>query len=447
MPYGPEPSAPDEPIARVPASQGQLRSARRLLRRKGVRSPAGSSPRVARRSPRRWRPRVRASRSSWPTTRWTGIRICSTCAARTRVPAAAAGAREVAGLSDTVTPQGILAICRTVDISLAEALAGSPRLVVLCDQVRDPGNLGTVIRCADAFGADAVLVSAESVDVYNAKTVRASTGSLFHLPLAVGVDLAEAVALGHAAGMAVLGADGAAEHTIDNLARSGALDRSDPLGPGKRGPGSAGRAPRADRPPGRAADVRAGREPQPLHCRSRDPVRHRNRPAWPISRGQSSVVQRWHETLGARRSTLPRLSRLDPPRRGAHSPVPNASYDPVQVTPLNAEQVEAMVAEAFAAFAAAGIGGRAEAGPAGACGGPVADRLGQPGDRRAAAAGPQGRRIAGRPRPGTDQSGPAGPGGRGQGGRAEPGDGRGAGGRHAAGAAGPGRRGASRSPP
>ena len=65
----------------------------------------------------------------------------------------------LAELADTVTPQGVLAICRFVDVPLAEALAGSPRLVVLCDQVRDPGNLGTVIRCADAFGADAVLVS------------------------------------------------------------------------------------------------------------------------------------------------------------------------------------------------------------------------------------------------------------------------------------------------
>jgi TrmH family RNA methyltransferase len=146
-----------------------------------------------------------------------------TAATLTRVPVWVASAREVADLSDTVTPQGIVAVCRTVDRPLAVALAGSPRLVVLCDQVRDPGNLGTVIRCADAFGADAVLISTESVDVYNAKTVRASTGSIFHLPLALEVDLAEAVALGHAAGMAVLGAEGAAEHTIDDLARSGAL--------------------------------------------------------------------------------------------------------------------------------------------------------------------------------------------------------------------------------
>ena len=99
----------------------------------------------------------------------------------------------------------------------------TPRLVVLCDQVRDPGNLGTVIRCADAFGADAVLVSRDSVDVYNAKTVRATTGSLFHLPLAIGVDLADAVSLARNAGLQVFGADSRAPSHVDDLARSGEL--------------------------------------------------------------------------------------------------------------------------------------------------------------------------------------------------------------------------------
>ena len=77
-------------------------------------------------------------------------------------------------------------------MALVEALASDARLVVFCDQVRDPGNLGTVIRCADAFGADAVLISTDAVELYNPKTVRASTGSLFHLPIAVGVDLSVA---------------------------------------------------------------------------------------------------------------------------------------------------------------------------------------------------------------------------------------------------------------
>jgi TrmH family RNA methyltransferase len=96
---------------------------------------------------------------------------------------------------------------------------------VLCDQVRDPGNLGTVIRCADAFGADAVLVSTDSVDLYNPKTVRATTGSLFHLPISVDVDLVDAVATARAAGLATFGADGAARRGVDELASSGELAR------------------------------------------------------------------------------------------------------------------------------------------------------------------------------------------------------------------------------
>jgi TrmH family RNA methyltransferase len=134
-------------------------------------------------------------------------------------------ATALADLADTVHPQGLLAVCRSVDVALAQALRGSPRLVVFCDQVRDPGNLGTVVRCADAFGADAVLVSRDSVDLYNPKAVRASTGSLFHLPLAVEVDLDEAVGLAHDAGLAVLGADGGAAETTVDLSRTGALAR------------------------------------------------------------------------------------------------------------------------------------------------------------------------------------------------------------------------------
>lgn len=132
--------------------------------------------------------------------------------------------RSMAELADTVSPQGILAICRTVDVSPAEALAGSPRLVVVCDQIRDPGNLGTVIRCADAFGADAVLITGDSVDPYNGKTVRASTGSLFHLPIALG-RLEDVVESARSRGLTVLGADGAATRTVDQLAAAGDLAR------------------------------------------------------------------------------------------------------------------------------------------------------------------------------------------------------------------------------
>ena len=144
-------------------------------------------------------------------------------AAGAGVPCAAVATRSFAELTDTVTPQGVLAVCDALDVSLAEAFRRAARLVVLCDQVRDPGNLGTVIRCADAFGADAVLVSTDSVDLYNPKTVRATTGSLFHLPISVEVDLSETVAAARAAGLATYGADGAADRTIDDLATSGDL--------------------------------------------------------------------------------------------------------------------------------------------------------------------------------------------------------------------------------
>jgi RNA methyltransferase, TrmH family len=143
----------------------------------------------------------------------------STAGARIGVASAPA----VGGLSATVTPQGLVAICQMIDVSAVEALSGAPRLVVFCDQVRDPGNLGTVIRCADFFGADAVLVSGDSVDIYNAKAVRATTGSLFHLPIAIGVDLDEAITLARDSGLQAFGADAAAPYTINHLSASGQL--------------------------------------------------------------------------------------------------------------------------------------------------------------------------------------------------------------------------------
>jgi RNA methyltransferase, TrmH family len=136
---------------------------------------------------------------------------------------AVAPARALTELSATVTPQGLVAVCHMIDVSPVEALAGGPRLAVFCDRIRDPGNLGTVIRCADAFGADAVLISRDSVDLYNAKTVRATTGSLFHLPLAIDLELAETVTLARESGLQALGADPTASYKINDLAGSGKL--------------------------------------------------------------------------------------------------------------------------------------------------------------------------------------------------------------------------------
>lgn len=119
--------------------------------------------------------------------------------------------RALASLSDSVTPAGVVALCRFVDRPFAHLLDPAPRLVAICADVRDLGNAGTVIRSADAAGADAVVMAGSSVDTYNPKTVRASVGSLFHLPLAVEPDPAAAVRAAQAAGLVVLAADGAGD--------------------------------------------------------------------------------------------------------------------------------------------------------------------------------------------------------------------------------------------
>jgi len=110
-------------------------------------------------------------------------------------------------MADTVTPQGIVAVARQTPTSVRDVFAASPRLVAICEEVRDPGNLGTIIRAADAAGADAVILTGRTVDPYNPKVVRATTGSLFHLPIAVGVDLPNAVDRARAAGVRVVAAD------------------------------------------------------------------------------------------------------------------------------------------------------------------------------------------------------------------------------------------------
>lgn len=95
-------------------------------------------------------------------------------------------------LTSTVTPQGLVAIARFVDVDL-DAIPDPARCVAVLHAVRDPGNAGAVLRSADGAGADAVVFTSSSVDVYNQKTVRASAGSVFHLPIVRGVDTAATV--------------------------------------------------------------------------------------------------------------------------------------------------------------------------------------------------------------------------------------------------------------
>ncbi len=120
-------------------------------------------------------------------------------------------ARAAESLSDTVTPQGLVAVCDRLDVPLDAALAGRPRLVAVLAGVADPGNAGTVIRVADAAGVDAVLLAGDTVDPHNGKAVRASTGSVFHLPLAHDRDAAAVLAACRVAGLTLLAADGHGE--------------------------------------------------------------------------------------------------------------------------------------------------------------------------------------------------------------------------------------------
>lgn len=143
----------------------------------------------------------------------------------------------MAAMCDTQTPQGIVAVCRMFDADLtsvlheddadvdtdADAEADArivprpPRLLAVLAAVRDPGNAGTVIRGADAAGADAVLLTTDSVDPFNPKCVRATVGSLFHLPIVTGVPIEEVMDRLRGRGLRLLAADGGATRSVEEV--------------------------------------------------------------------------------------------------------------------------------------------------------------------------------------------------------------------------------------
>jgi TrmH family RNA methyltransferase len=91
-------------------------------------------------------------------------------------------------ISTTQTPQGVLAVARFPENNLEELLTRKPSLLVLVNSVRDPGNLGAIIRGADAAAADGLLLTKKTVDLYNPKTLRATMGSIFHLPVVTSLE-------------------------------------------------------------------------------------------------------------------------------------------------------------------------------------------------------------------------------------------------------------------
>ncbi|OYN99700.1 TrmH family RNA methyltransferase [Enemella evansiae] len=204
-------------------SVGRLRSARRLLQRKqrlatGLFLAEGpQAVREALSEPGRVRELFHVADNErieplLATARSAGVRAYQVTAA------------ELARITETQHPQGIVAVCEAREGSLDE-LSAEAKLVVVCAQVRDPGNAGTVIRCADAFGADAVVLTADSVEVTNPKVVRASVGSVFHLPVITGAHLANTLDFFRDKGFQVLAADGGGADSLDELAARGELDR------------------------------------------------------------------------------------------------------------------------------------------------------------------------------------------------------------------------------
>ena len=91
--------------------------------------------------------------------------------------------RAAKALSDTVTPVGLVAVCSVPEANLGDVLSAEPTLLAVPVGVSEPGNAGTVIRLADAMGADAVVLGGHSVDPYNGKCLRASAGSIFSIPV------------------------------------------------------------------------------------------------------------------------------------------------------------------------------------------------------------------------------------------------------------------------
>ena len=95
-------------------------------------------------------------------------------------------------ICDTETPQGIVAVIDRVGYDINQLIKESD-LIVIVDRIQDPGNLGTIIRTADAAGAKGVILSEGTVDVYNPKVLRSTMGSIFHIPVAMTSDLIDAV--------------------------------------------------------------------------------------------------------------------------------------------------------------------------------------------------------------------------------------------------------------
>jgi TrmH family RNA methyltransferase len=126
-------------------------------------------------------------------------------------------------MADSESPQGILALCSSKSLKLADLWRLQPRRVAYFWQIQDPGNAGTVIRTADACGFDAIIFSENSVDIFNPKTIRATVGSLWHIPVITDVEISEFIAESHTHNFKSFALMGQGDSTLNTelIARSG----------------------------------------------------------------------------------------------------------------------------------------------------------------------------------------------------------------------------------
>lgn len=109
------------------------------------------------------------------------------------VPVELVSDRVFAAVSDTQTPQGILCVVRQLEYDLEEMLTADAPLLLVLENIQDPGNLGTIFRTAEGAGVQGIVMSADTVDIYNPKTIRSTMGALYRMPFLYTRDLGQAV--------------------------------------------------------------------------------------------------------------------------------------------------------------------------------------------------------------------------------------------------------------
>ncbi|MGQ4599958.1 TrmH family RNA methyltransferase [Nocardia sp. R6R-6] len=119
-------------------------------------------------------------------------------------------------LGETVAAPGLVAVCDLLEVPVARILDASPRMLAVPVEMAEPGNAGTLIRVADSVGADGVLLAGDTVDPHNGKCVRASAGSIFHVPIARHRDVPEALESIAAAGITILATAANGEVDLDD---------------------------------------------------------------------------------------------------------------------------------------------------------------------------------------------------------------------------------------